>query len=419
MGTVQCGVTRLLVAFSAVAVAASAQTIVPLSELDRLFPPPRGELKCQVQPTEPILDFSLRLHARYRVRVPLDQYQGRGHRWTVGIQVKPEHAAQPVLLVDTYTLPDAPPADMDAEASGGYLLGLGSYRAQFLLRDDLGRECRAEWTIAAQLAPYNYGAKLTIAPGTVDEVFTRQAHSAAIPGARPLNRLMVLLDAAPVNPQFVHPDVALELDVLSALLLETPARSVGLVAFNLDQQKEIYRRDNFTPDHIDELQQAMFDLQMGTVDVRTLQNSLGHVDLLEKLAREELHAANRADAVVFLGPHTRFRDKPPANIEQMGQGGPRFFYIEYQSGMLRPLHKNFIDASGSLPKGEMEGRRGPPASPAPERSPSARSVLLPRDTIDYLVAGLNGKTLIVQTPGEFGRAVNEVVATSRRAALVR
>lgn len=398
---------------------APAQIILPAEEAATFFA--RSDLKtlkCRIAPIHPELDFSFRYRAGYTVRVPFDQYRGAGHRWKIIVQVQPETDGEPVAFLDEFDLPAVPNSDADGEVEGTYMLGDGRYQAKFQLVDDQGRGCRAQWTITAQPGIWGHGVKVAVPPGTIQEVALRT--SLSVSAAPALRRLTVFLHAASSSMNRVEAsDVVTLLSALASLLDLAPAQSVRLVVFNLDQQKEIYRRDNFTPDHIDELQQAMFDLQMGTVDVRTLQNSLGHVDLLEKLAREELHAANRADAVVFLGPHTRFRDKPPANIEQMGQGGPRFFYIEYQSGMLRPLHKNFIDASGSLPKGEMEGRRGPPASPAPERSPSARSVLLPRDTIDYLVAGLNGKTLIVQTPGEFGRAVNEVVATSRRASLVR
>jgi hypothetical protein len=81
---------------------------------------------------------------------------------------------------------------------------------------------------------------------------------------------------------------------------------VRLVVFNLDQQKEIFREEHFHSDQMSAVSQAVFDLQLATVDYRQLQNPAGSPDLLERLAKEELREKDRSDAVVFLGPRTRW-----------------------------------------------------------------------------------------------------------------
>jgi hypothetical protein len=48
------------------------------------------------------------------------------------------------------------------------------------------------------------------------------------------------------------------------------------------------------------------------------------------------------------------------------------------------------------------GMGGVGPAPMPGRGLNAD---LPRDTIDYLVSILKGKTLIVRTPGEFAKAI--------------
>jgi hypothetical protein len=412
---------RVALVFSTLAwAAASAQTIVPPRQVASLFPADaKGELKCQVQQLRPVLDFSFRFHAGYTVTVPLSQYSGPGHKWTVGVRIQPEVGGNPVFFVERLDLPPVPQTKLEGETGGGYLLGEGSYRAKFLLMDDLGRGCHAEWPITARLGPTDHDAKLAVAPGTIQETSLRGVRSANAAGLPPLRKLTVLLHAAALSPTQVRAsDVVTLLGALSSLLDLAPARSVRLVVFNLDKRQELYRDENFTPDRIGEVRQAIFNLQLGVVDVQTLQDATGHLDMLADLVTQELQAQDPPEAVVFLGPHAWVQDKPPDTIGKPGPHGPKFFYLQYQ----RPLPpwmvlRNTTAAATGLPDastpntghGAMGGMMGAGAgmggvgpAPMPGRGLNAD---LPRDTIDYLVSILKGKTLIVRTPGEFAKAI--------------
>ena len=57
-----------------------------------------------------------------------------------------------------------------------------------------------------------------------------------------------------------------------------PTRSVRLVVFNLDQQKELFRQESFSPKALDQVAQAINNVQLGVVDYRVLQNRRGHLD---------------------------------------------------------------------------------------------------------------------------------------------
>ena len=59
---------------------------------------------------------------------------------------------------------------------------------------------------------------------------------------------------------------------LSALLERMRTTSVRLVVFNLDEQTEVFRRDGFVLDNLDEVSDAMTHLQPGVVDYHVLQN---------------------------------------------------------------------------------------------------------------------------------------------------
>lgn len=393
---------RALAILALTACLAPAQRIASLEEWERLLPGIRaGELQCSVRHMQPALDFALRLHAGYIIEVPLNQYRGTGHRWTVGVRLVPESSGPPVLLIEQFALPNTPHG-ANASVAGGYLLGEGSYRATLLLADETGRECRAEWTINAKLGRSERGVKLAQAPGTVRGLFVRRTGAASDPEVKPLRRLTVLLDAAPISNRGVRPAASLELDVLSALLALVPAQSVRLVVFNLDRQKEIYRREDFTADRIGEVRQVIFGLQFATVNVGVLQNRSGHLDLLTSLVRAELNARYPSNAVIFLGPHTRFLDKPARMFGPPEAGWPKFFYIEYQRFWIH-LQPEFASTASESSMMPIDGRAG-----LPPVNPSLSGPL--RDSIDRLVAQLKGRTLIVRTPADFAKATRKVVA---------
>ena len=86
----------------------------------------------------------------------------------------------------------------------------------------------------------------------------------------------MLLHAAPANPrqsQLTAEDTAILLGGLDALLDQIPARTVRLVAFNLDQQKELTTRDGFTAPGLDELETAL-NSQRLAVDSRKARRTL-------------------------------------------------------------------------------------------------------------------------------------------------
>jgi hypothetical protein len=208
----------------------------------RLLPPDQGarffeaddklnRLKCRAEPIRPMLDFSLRFRAGYTVRVPLSQYRGEGHGWPMAVRVRPEGGGEPVYFLDRLSLPEAPDRDGQpnevhipevlAEAGGGYLLGAGRYRASFLLLDDQNRTCRAEWDVDAQPHTGRRDAKMAIQPGSVQEISLGGTPSSNLSSERAVDKLTVLLHAAPVSPRMSKvqaSDAVVLLGALSSLL---------------------------------------------------------------------------------------------------------------------------------------------------------------------------------------------------------
>jgi hypothetical protein len=353
-------------------------------------------LRCEVTPIKPALNFALRLQAGYTVNVPLDQYSGAGHSWTVLIRVTPA-GEPPVDLVDFIDLPPVPETKSDGQATGGYLLGEGRYTARLALSDDSGRVCRKEWRIDAA-CPRN--TKLNIAPGAVADLAlqglpdaNRQADAIA-----PM-RLTVLLDAAPqassrnAKAVLTADDQALLLAMLLALLERVPTISVRLVVFNLEEQKEVFRREGFTIEDLSEVSRAIGALQPGVVDYRVLQNPNGPRDLILSLISQEMRVESPSDAALFLGPHSRYIDKFPLDAPQKPQsGGPQFFYLDY-----RPFPGAGRFRRGRGPRGGYNSgiRRAGTDSNFP-------------DIISRAVEKVKGKTIAIHSPAEFSRAIAEI-----------
>jgi hypothetical protein len=403
-------------------VTASAQTLLPPEQGARLFASTGLEpLKCRSEQLRPVLDFNFHFRAGYVVHVPLSQYSGRDHRWAVVVRIQPEGGTTSVFLVNRLNLPDISDPTFEAEAGGGYLLGVGRYHASLALLDDQSRICRAEWDIDAQLGVGTHDLKMRIAPAIVRELSQPGEHSPTQKEEAAVGGLTIFLNAAPVSfgvSRMPASDAEILLGALSTLLDLIPARSVRLVMFNLDQQKEIYRREHFTSEQMEAVRQAIFELQLATVDKHQLQNPTGSVDLLKSLVDKELQERDRSNRLVFLGPHARSSDKRAQEIGKGRSDLPGVFYLEYLVASVavqsaNDFHNNDprrvvgnrsrVDLGGSgdkvIPGSEQIEAINGPARFGPTR-----------DSIDYLVAGFKGKTLRIGTPAEFSKAINEIVA---------
>src|SRR5579872_2835582 len=333
-------------------------------------------LRCEVTPIQPQLNFSFRFQAGYVFRVPMKQFAGAGHRWSVLTRVTPAGGGDAALLSARYRLPSVPKTKSVAEWGGLFWVGEGSYRVEWLLFDEVHRVCRKQWKIEAKLNAGERGIAAGIAPGRVAQVSFRRwsAQDRSDADVPTLRSLTVFLHAAPLFPRITRfrvQDRLMLLGSLASLLESVPARTVRLVIFNLDQQKELFRRDVFTPDDFDQAAQSLSGLQLQLVDYSVLKNARGHIHLLADLLNEQLNTPDPSDAVIFLGPAARYFDKlPQASLSEPSNESPRFFYFEY---------KPYVRARAEV-----------------------------ADSIELAVKKVHGKKLDIRTPGDFARAIRQV-----------
>jgi hypothetical protein len=220
------------------------------------------------------------------------------------------------------------------------------------------------------------GIHAGIAPGAVAQVSFRRwsAQDTAAVDAPVLDRLTIFLHAAPLFPRATRMRVQDRLTLLGSLasLLESvPAHSVRLVIFNLDQQKELFHDDSFTPDAFDHAAQSMSSLQLQTVDYRVLANRRGHIDLLTDLVNQELNAPEPSDAIIVLGPAGRFLDNVPKNsVEERPGERMHFFYLQYKPNMR---------AYSEFP-----------------------------DSIELALRKVHGRKIVLRTPEDFAKSVKQL-----------
>lgn len=340
--------------------------------------PQPGEkpLRCDVSALKPVLNFSFRYQAGYMVSVPMNQYMGAGHGWTVLTRITPESGdRKPVYLLSRIPLPQVPKTNVEVRVGGGYLLGEGVYRVSWMMLDNTGRVSRKSWRVDVHRSHADRRVKVAMPPDTVWEIGLRGSRTfpQGTDDAAAL-RLTIFLHTAPLFPRRTRlrpNDMVTLMSTVSALLERVPARSVRLVLFNLEQQKELLRKENFLLQEMWQVSQAMTNVELGLVDYQVLQNKRGHVDLLTDLVNRETQAQPPSDVVLFLGPSTRFFDRvPQASLEKAAEHGPQFFYFQ-----IAP----FVSQAGEL-----------------------------GDTIKSAVSRLGGKTMVIHTPGDFAKAIERL-----------
>jgi len=393
---------------------APAQILLPPGELARLRPDfePRAReqpLRCDLNPLGPGINFAFRFEAGYMFRVPQSQYSGSSAAWSILTAITPEHG-DPTYLLQRKELSNASKVDSNFEIFGVYFLGVGRYSVESSIRDDRNRVCRKQWRIVVAPSHANRLVPSMLPPGAVrpfsQVVLADAQHQDS---AEPM-RLSILLNAAAFSTRrtVIRPfDRTVLLGALTSLMEHLPSTSLRVVVFSLEQQREVYRTENFSPSDVVKVAGAIRALDQATVDVHVLQKPQGHVGFLASLISHEFGSVNPVDTVVFLGPTSRYGPFiPRALLPTLGEGSPRLFYVRY--GVPR-RPSGPIDFPGNLTAehsgGGGGGRRGGGGN---DRGPSLQPAEGQSDIITAAVGRLKGKTLIIHTPAELAKAIRKI-----------
>ncbi len=336
-------------------------------------------LSCHVETLRPFFDFSFRYEIGYIVECPLNQFGGQAGTLGTVLRITPVSGASTVLG-QSFDIPAPPPESKgklnikhlraNLEFSGFVSAGEGEYEVDLVVVDGHRRCFRKHWHAKAHAQGSEAQAAAAMPPNTVAAVSLPNWNGTSDDGTG--LRLTVLLDAAPINPYALKLrawDRAFLLGSVASLLRQVPVASVRLVAFNLDQQQEIYRDDDFDRTGIYRLAGALNRLELGTISYRTLQRAEGSGELLAGLVRAEALREHPADAVVFVGPTLRLDRKiAPELLSTQSHAETPFFYLEYCP---------------------IIGREFP-------------------DSIQHVISARNGVTFKLHSPGDLAHAITKM-----------
>jgi hypothetical protein len=338
-------------------------------------------LNCTIQRERPILDFTFHFDAGFRITCPFRVFGGRKTRVTILVRVTPK-GGNPVVLGTLATFRGLPVKSSMAVpgkrkvyyvVSGGFSVGEGRYHVEVLLTDPHNRTCLGAWQIKV---PHHRQKTVPVV------LAAHQVSSLRIPPWRgPQSqgglRLAVLLSAGSYRPRATRLGAGYQmmlLQILSSLLQQVPCKSVRLVAFNLDQERVIYRADPFEPSGFARLQQAFNGLNLGIVSVETLQRRNDWAQMLATLANQQLTAQPPPDAVIILGRSFRWVKKVPREMLMFRYPGMAdFFYFENGPRNLFP------------------------------------------DSLGYLAKSLGGKIYRINTPHDLGNAIQKMLEQLNKA----
>jgi hypothetical protein len=311
----------------------------------------RKDLACTVEPVKPALGFDLRFHGGYDINVPLHDVAGNENLLSILVRVTPDaRKDEPIYFVQRISVPKLPEdAKGEAVLGGLFDLGEGKYHVDLLMKDRSERVCSFYWDAEASLADRDKEIQPAIAAGAVEraeyEQFNEEPPVERASG-KPLN-IKILVNFAPQNSSLssLRPiDTLALVTVLRRLSREPQFGRFSVVAFNVQEQRVLYRQSSAERIDFPALGRAIQSVEPGKVDLKQLSQKHGEVSFLADLIKREI-ANDHPDAVIFAGPKVLLDDSVPEEDLKPLASDVTFpvFYMNYN---LNPQAVPWKDAIG-------------------------------------------------------------------------
>lgn len=299
----------------------------------------RKDLACTVTPSKPALGFDLRFHAGYDVTLALRDVAGSQNTLTILFRVSPQnHPDSPVYFTQHIRVPKLEDdAKGDAFLQGSFDLGEGNYHIDWLMRDRSDRVCSFSWDSEAVLSAKDRPINLAIRPGEIQrtegEQFKEEPPVQRASNEPPLN-VKVLVNFAPqdASSAALQPvDTSALVSILRSISREPRIGKFSIVAFNMQEERVVYRQESVDRIDFPALGNAIRSLNLGTVDLKRLSEKHGDTDFLAGLVRREVGSnTGRPDALIFAGPKVMLDSNvPPDALKEAGEVDFPVFYMNY------------------------------------------------------------------------------------------
>lgn len=277
----------------------------------------RKDLSCTVDPVKPTLGFDLRFHGGYEITLPMRDVAGNENLLSILVRVTPEDRKdEPSYFVQRISVPKLPEdARGDAVLGGLFDFGEGKYHLDLVMKDRSERVCSFYWDAEAVLSDRDKEIQPAIGTGAVEraeyEQFNEEPPVERAPG-KPLN-IKILVNFAPQNASLssLRPiDTLALVTVLRRLSRQPQFGKFSVVAFNVQEQRVLYRQSSAERIDFPALGRAIQDVQPGKVDLKQLSQKHGEVSFLSDLIKKEI-ANDHPDALIFVSPKVLLDDSVP------------------------------------------------------------------------------------------------------------
>ena len=148
----------------------------------------------------------------------------------------------------------------------------------------------------------------------------------------PLN-VKVLINFAPQRARSatLQPvDTSALVSILRTISRDPRIGRFSIVAFNMQDQKILYKQENADRIDFPKIGEALRDLKLGTVDLKKLQVKNSETDFLSDLLQKEVVAGELPDALIFAGPKVLLdQNVPQETLRTVGSLDYPVFYLNY------------------------------------------------------------------------------------------
>ncbi len=320
----------------------------------------RKDLPCTVTPGKPDLGFDLRFHTGFDVTFPLSDIAGSENQLTILFRVTPDsHKDDPTYFVQHLHVPQIEEnAKGDANIAGLFDLGEGNYHVDWLMRDRSERICSFNWDSEAALPQRDKTMELALPAGSVEraslEQFGEDPPVERIPAA-PLN-IKVLVNFA---PQYMDSTALRPIDTMALVTMlrrisrEPQFGKFSLVAFNIQEERILYRQSSADKFDFPALGEAVGKIKLGTVDLKRLSQKHGEMEFLADLIKKEISSDDHPDAVIFAGPKIMLDDAVPEEQLKPFAADVDFpvFYMNYNLDPTKAPWKDSVSHAVKLFRG--------------------------------------------------------------------
>ncbi|MBV6432714.1 MAG: hypothetical protein IANPNBLG_02856 [Bryobacteraceae bacterium] len=317
----------------------------------------RTDLQCEVAAVSPQLDFDLRAHIGYNALIPMRDLIGPPQRLRIMARITPDsRPGESFFLVDRIQVPSiAEDTGGAAEVSGEFLAGPGHYHVDWLMRDGREHVCSTHWEFTVK--PNEKGVLPGIAPETIAEApkdpFAEQSPPKQLTAGQPLHiQFLVNFSTTNDSDSAMKPrDVAALVAMLRGVAQLPRVGRFSITAFNMSEEKVIYREDNVTKIDFPALGKAVRGIHTGTVGYRQLADPDSKTRFLASLLTEHVGLkgagprSSDPDAIILVGPKVMLdRKLDKEAIEENAQTRVPVFYLNYNPDPTGNPWKGAIDS---------------------------------------------------------------------------